>query len=148
MKKKLSLEFRLKSDIKNHPLSLPKPLKLKPHLWPFFTLLSFISAQATYSGSLSSKYAESSNDFNFSEHFFDGQINLGSWSAWSQLEFSEPPELGVDFSGLRKFKLEYLGDNFSLEMGDVYTIWGRGLILNQVDEILCWKKEKFLFLYL
>ena len=109
-------------------------MKLKPHLWPFFTLLSFISAQATYSGSLSSKYAESSNDFNFSEHFFDGQINLGSWSAWSQLEFSEPPELGVDFSGLRKFKLEYLGDNFSLEMGDVYTIWGRGLILNQVDD--------------
>ena len=96
-------------------------------MWLIFALLSLLGAQTTYSGSLSSKYAESSNEFNFSEHFFDGQINLGSWSAWTQLEFSEPPELGVNFSGLRKFKLEYLGKSFSLEIGDVYTIWGRGL---------------------
>ena len=61
-------------------------------------------------------------------------MNLGTWSAWGQVELSEPPEMGVDFSGLRKLRLEYFGENLSLEMGDVYTIWGRGLILNQVDD--------------
>lgn len=61
-------------------------------------------------------------------------MNLGSWSGWGQFELSEPPEMGVDLSGFRKLRLEYFGENLSIELGDVYTIWGRGLILNQVDD--------------
>ena len=121
-------------ESKNRRLSLPDSLKLKPLLWLSPTLFTCLLGQASYSGSVTSKYAESANEFNFSEHLFEGRMNLGSWSAWSQLELSEPPEMGVDFSGLRKLRLEYFGENISLELGDVYTIWGRGLILNQVDD--------------
>ena len=59
---------------------------------------------------------------------------MGQWSAWTQLEFSDPPELGVNYSGLRKLRLEYFRDKVSLEIGDVYTIWGRGLLLSQIDD--------------
>lgn len=109
-------------------------MKLKPLLWLFPALCSFLIGQASYSGAITSKYAESANDFNFSEHILEGRINLGSLSGWGQFELSEPPEMGVDFSGVRKLRLEYFGENLSLELGDVYTIWGRGLILNQVDD--------------
>ncbi len=109
-------------------------MKLKPLLWLFPALCSFLIGQASYSGAITSKYAESANDFNFSEHILEGRMNLGSWSGWGQFELSEPPEMGVDLSGFRKLRLEYFGENLSIELGDVYTIWGRGLILNQVDD--------------
>lgn len=121
-------------DIKNRrPLHL-NPVNLMPLLLASGFLTSFLPGQASISGSITSKYADSANDFNFSEHLLEGRINMGQWSAWTQLEFSDPPELGVNYSGLRKFRLEYFHNNLSLEFGDVYTIWGRGLLLNQIDD--------------
>ena len=55
-------------------------------------------------------------------------------TAWSQFEFSDPPELGLDMNGLRKFRLDYLNGPIELSVGDIYRIWGRGLILNQFDD--------------
>ena len=114
-------------DIKNRrPLHL-NPVNLMPLLLASGFLTSFLPGQASISGSITSKYADSANDFNFSEHLLEGRINMGQWSAWTQLEFSDPPELGVNYSGLRKFRLEYFHNNLSLEFGDVYTICGSWL---------------------
>ena len=48
-------------------------------------------------------------------------------------EQSYPPEIGLNENGLRKVLIGYYKDDFSVELGDVYQTWGRGLILNQVD---------------
>ena len=121
-------------ELKSRLQSLPDRMRLRPLLWSTPLCLSIVSGQASFSGTLTSKYAESANDFNFSEHFLEGRANLNQWSAWGQLELSKPPEIGVNISGLRKVRVEYFKDNLSLEIGDVYTIWGRGLLLNQVDD--------------
>ena len=49
------------------------------------------------------------------------------------IEQSSPPEIGLDEKGLRKFSLAYYTDYWSVEFGDIYQTWGRGLILNQAD---------------
>ncbi|GIR18944.1 MAG: hypothetical protein CM15mP33_04660 [Candidatus Neomarinimicrobiota bacterium] len=49
------------------------------------------------------------------------------------IEQSSPPEIGLDEKGLRKFSLAYYTDYWSVELGDIYQTWGRGLILNQAD---------------
>ena len=115
-------------DIKNRLQLHLKSVILKPLLLASAFLISFLPGQASISGSITSKYADSANDFNFSEHLLEGRMNMGQWSAWTQLEFSDPPELGVNYSGLRKLRLEYFRDKVSLEIGDVYTIWGLSLI--------------------
>ena len=48
-------------------------------------------------------------------------------------ENSNPPEIGLDERGLRKYLIGYYNENFSMELGDIYQTWGRGLILNQLD---------------
>ena len=55
-------------------------------------------------------------------------------TTWFQFEFSDPPEIGLTQNGLRKFRIDYANDNIELSVGDIYKIWGRGLIINQFDD--------------
>ena len=57
-----------------------------------------------------------------------------SWSTWIELEHSNPPEIGKQNIGLRKFRLEYQNDIFAFKVGDIYEYWGNGLILNMLDD--------------
>ena len=92
------------------------------------------NAQITIGGDAEVKFGESKNNFNFSEVFLNINISSDMITAWSQFEFSDPPELGLDMNGLRKFRLDYLNGPIELSVGDIYRIWGRGLILNQFDD--------------
>lgn len=59
---------------------------------------------------------------------------MGRFNNWLQFEFSDPPELGRKYNGLRKLRLEYLNGPLQIKLGDMYEIWGRGLILNSLDD--------------
>ena len=97
-------------------------------------LFTTLSGQLYFSGSSSLRYGESKTGQLYSESILNGNLTLGNFSGWFQLEFSNPPELGRTVNGLQKFRLEYITDNSEFKFGDIYEIWGRGLVLNQYDD--------------
>lgn len=97
-------------------------------------LAALLHAQGSISGNTELRFGESNNGFNYSETHL--ALN-GVWSNlmfWGEFEFSPQPELGKAVSGLRKFSLEYEKGPILLKVGDIYQIWGRGLVLNQFDD--------------
>jgi len=97
-------------------------------------LFTIISGQAYFSGSSNLRYGESKSGFLYSESILNGNLSRGNFSGWFQLEFSNPPELGRVVNGLQKFRLEYNTANSIFKFGDIYEIWGRGLVLNQYND--------------
>jgi len=97
-------------------------------------LFTILSGQAYFSGSSKLRYGESKSDFLYSESILNGNLSRGDFSGWFQLEFSNPPELGRVVNGLQKFRLEYNTANSVFKFGDIYEIWGRGLVLNQYND--------------
>ena len=97
-----------------------------------FTAL--VNAQISTGGDASLKFGESKNNFNYSEVLLNMNVSNDYLTTWFQFEYSNPPEIGLTKNGLRKFRVDYVGDNIELSVGDIYKIWGRGLILNQFDD--------------
>lgn len=104
-------------------------------LFPFF--LSLLFSQISFVNELEARYGTSENEYNYSEIFFDSRLILQNTDFMIEgllsIEQSSPPEIGLDEKGLRKFSLAYYTDYWSVELGDIYQTWGRGLILNQAD---------------
>ena len=100
----------------------------------FFVAVNILNAQVNFSGSLVSNFGESKNSFNF----FENRININSdwnnWTAWIEMEHSNPPELGRKNIDLRKMRFEYQSDHFVFKLGDIYEYWGNGLIFNMLDD--------------
>ena len=84
--------------------------------------------------SIKSGYCSSYDFYDYSENLFDVSLFSDNIFAWVQYEYSNPPEIGFPINDLRKFRLEYSAENFSLKAGDIYEFWGRGLLLNQFDD--------------
>ena len=91
-------------------------------------------SQISIGGDTELKFGESKNNFNFSEVFLNLNLSSDLITTWAQFEYSAPPELGKSTNGLRKFRLDYADGPLELSIGDIYKIWGRGLILNQFDD--------------
>ncbi len=72
----------------------------------------------------------------YREHFLDMTAGYGGFSLWSSLEFSSPPQIGPDHTGLRKLRLSWEGDPVSVSAGDLFGLFGRGLALNM------WENQK------
>jgi len=104
--------------------------------------LSFTFTQTDINFSLESKFGEGTNitnegstekPYNYFENILDVNMQFSSGvSLWSQWEYSEPPIFGVNKNGLNKFYFEYSEDVFNVKVGDIYTLYGRGLSLNMV----------------
>ena len=94
---------------------------------------SILLSQFSFNGDSQLKYGESENGYIYSENLINTNLRFGNFTTWIQFEFSDPPELGRSFSGLRKIRLEYQRGPIELMLGDIYNIWGRGLLLNQFD---------------
>ena len=103
----------------------------------FFLFFSTLYSQVNITNELEVRYGDSANDYNYNELIFDTRISLfkPNYMIESILSFerSNPPEIGLDERGLRKYLIGYYKENWSLEFGDIYQTWGRGLILNQLD---------------
>ena len=93
-----------------------------------------VNAQISTGGDASLKFGESKNNFNYSEVLLNMNVSNDYLTTWFQFEYSNPPEIGLTKNGLRKFRVDYVADNIELSVGDIYKIWGRGLILNQFDD--------------
>jgi len=99
-------------------------------LWAIAT----VSAQVSFSGNTETRIGESSNGFYYNETLINTNLQYSAFTNWIQLEFSDPPELGRRINGVRKLRLEYENGPVTLKLGDLYEIWGRGLVLNSVDD--------------
>ena len=99
-----------------------------------FFILGSLFSQTMVGGDAVLKFGESKNDYNYSEVLMNMNVDHDNFSTWFQFEFSEPPELGKSMNGLRKFRADYANGPLEISVGDIYKIWGRGLILNQFDD--------------
>ena len=102
----------------------------------FILFFSSLFAQIEYSNYLNFRYGNGADDYTYDEIYSNLGITLNRpehrFEASLSLELSNPPEIGLKEEGVREFLLGYYNENFSLELGDFYKTWGRGLILNQV----------------
>ena len=87
-----------------------------------------------YNGSIISSFGDSYDFYSFAENRLDINMFYKNLSAWVQYEYSNPPEIGFTTNDIRKFRLEYSDENFNIKLGDLYEFWGRGLVLNQIDD--------------
>ena len=103
----------------------------------FFLFFSTLYSQVNITNELEVRYGDSANDYNYNELILDSKITLFKTNYMIEgifsFENSNPPEIGLDERGLRKYLIGYYNENFSMELGDIYQTWGRGLILNQLD---------------
>ena len=104
-----------------------------------FILILFFSslfAQAEYSNYLNLRYGDGEGNYAYDEIYSNLGITLNRpeyrLEALFSLEFSNPTEIGLKQEGVREFLFGYYNEHFSLELGNFYKTWGRGLILNQV----------------
>ena len=99
-----------------------------------FGAISTLYAQFSFSGNTETRLAESSSGYYYNETLINTNLQYGAFTNWIQLEYSDPPELGRSINGVRKMRLEYDNGPVKLKLGDLYEIWGRGLVLNSVDD--------------
>ena len=103
----------------------------------YILFFSTLFSQVEIDNEFKARYAKSTNNYNYNELIFDTRISFfkPSYLIEGLLSFerSSPPEIGLDEKGLRKYLIGYYKQNWSLELGDIYQTWGRGLILNQLD---------------
>ena len=57
-------------------------------------------------------------------------MSYSRFSLYQQWEFSAPPPLGYSQQKLNNYYLEYIHDNITIKLGDIYTLYGRGLGIN------------------
>ena len=114
------------------PKLISKLKKITICLCLYFPYL--IYCQISAGGSSVLKFGESKNEFNYSEVLLNMNLSNEFLNTWFQFEYSKPPEIGMSINGLRKFRVDYSNGPVELSVGDIYRIWGRGLILNQFDD--------------
>ena len=85
-------------------------------------------------GGIYANYGNSYDFYDFSENLLDLNFFYNDMQGWIQYEYSNPPDIGFMTNDIRKFRLEYLADDFYVKLGDIYEFWGRGLVLNQFDD--------------
>jgi len=107
----------------------------KPLILFISHFITFLFAEdLSYNASITSKFGDSYNFYSYSENRLDLNIFYKDVQSWIQYEYSNPPEIGFTMNDIRKFRIEYVRDDFTIKVGDIYEIWGRGLLLNQIDE--------------
>mgnify|MGYP006865005007 CR=1 FL=1 len=104
------------------------------YLFFFFSFITILVGQMSFSGNVITRIGETRTGYYYNESLINNQIQFGRFNSWLQFEFSDPPELGRKFNGLRKLRLEYINGPLQINLGDMYEIWGRGLILNSLDD--------------
>ena len=73
-------------------------------------------------------------DYNFIENLLDiNTIFDNGIFVSTQLEYSDPPILGIPVTGINNFVVDYMGDNYSVKLGNLYSLYGRGLSINMTQ---------------
>ena len=68
--------------------------------------------------------------YNYFENLLDLNLSYSRFNLFQQWEYSDPPTLGYSQQKLHKYYLEYIDDKITIKLGDIYTLYGRGLGIN------------------
>jgi hypothetical protein len=115
--------------LKKHPkCNIRKILSL------FLTCPLLVASDLDMNAAINASYGNSYDFYTFSENRLDMNFFYNDLQGWIQYEYSNPPDVGFPLNDIRKFRVEYMADNFLFKLGDIYEFWGRGLLLNQFDD--------------
>jgi hypothetical protein len=92
------------------------------------------SADFDYNASIITNFGDNYDFYSYAENQLNLNLFYKDIEAWVQYEYSNPPEIGFTMNDIRKFRIEYSQDDYTVKLGDIYEIWGRGLVLNQFDD--------------
>ena len=74
-------------------------------------------------------------DYNYIENILEINTTFSNGIyLFTQLEYSDPPVLGESIKGLSMFYLDYYWDRLYFKAGDIYSLQGRGLTLNLIQD--------------
>ncbi len=99
-----------------------------------FFITCLFAEDLSYNAAITSKFGDNYNFYTYTENRFDLNIFYKDFQSWIQYEYSNPPDIGFTINDIRKFRIEYGHDNYTVKLGDIYEFWGRGLVLNQIDD--------------
>ena len=99
-----------------------------------FFISCLFAEDLSYNAAITSKFGDNYNFYSYTENRFDLNIFYKDFQSWIQYEYSNPPDIGFPINDIRKFRIEYGHDNYTVKLGDIYEFWGRGLVLNQIDD--------------
>ncbi len=117
-------------------------------LW-FFSTICFsqlsvqISQQSNFASgkSLTPPFPEdarSTDDYLINENLFNVSISKGNFYFNTLLEYSDPPVFGVNRTKLdslsHSYYLEYVGERLNVKLGNIYSLYTRGLIFNTYQD--------------
>jgi hypothetical protein len=84
--------------------------------------------------SLETKYGKDKSNYKYSENILDISTFHDNISFYSQLEYSDPPLLGISQNSFNNMKpivyIDYMTDFLNLKIGNISTLFGRGTSLN------------------
>ena len=105
--------------------------------WAFSLDINF-SLESKYGDGSKIKKQDTDNpdtsDYNFNEILTNININFENGIFLStQFEYSNPPVFGESKTGFNNFTIDYSGDNFYLKVGSLYSLYGRGLSFNMIQ---------------
>ena len=116
-------------DLINHPNMKKSVLLFIPIFIPFL-----FAEGLSFNAAVTSKFGDNYNFYTYTENRFDLNVFYKDFHSWIQYEYSNPPDIGFSINDIRKFRIEYVHDNYTVKLGDIYEFWGRGLVLNQIDD--------------
>ena len=99
-----------------------------------FFITCLFAEDLSYNAAITSKFGDNYNFYSYTENRLDLNIFYKDFQSWIQYEYSNPPDIGFPINDIRKFRIEYGHDNYTVKLGDIYEFWGRGLVLNQIDD--------------
>ena len=104
-----------------HP-KMRKPLLCETDVSLYIYHLLFISffitylfaVDLSYNASITSKFGDNYNFYTYTENRFDLNIFYKDFQSWIQYEYSNPPDIGFSINDIRKFRIEYGHDYYTV----------------------------------
>ena len=109
-------------------------MKAKKYLYFCFYISVVFSNNIDFNAAINANYGNNYDFYNYSENLLDVNLFHNDLQGWIQYEYSNPPDIGIPMNDIRKFRVEYSAGSYNFKLGDIYEIWGRGLVLNQFDD--------------
>ncbi|MBT4282908.1 MAG: hypothetical protein HOD98_06375, partial [Candidatus Marinimicrobia bacterium] len=87
---------------------------MKKYISLFF-LSSLFSAEFDYNASIISNFGDNYDFYSYAENQLNLNLFYKDIEAWVQYEYSNPPEIGFTMNDIRKFRIEYSQDDYTVK---------------------------------
>ena len=103
----------------------------------FAIVTSLIAQNTEWNGGFYSKFGDGKQDgnpYNYFENYLTINGSIGNWNSTTEFDYNSPPEYGINHMGIRLFNLQYIGNQSTIEMGHINSVFGNGLSLNLFED--------------